>query len=434
MFRLKFIKLNVCVIVFVMLSFGFLLVVDSGPVLAKASPLKLQWSNTYANCTASSLIPLQDGTFILHGSYKIYVEGSGGGSEPARYSGPNFDMKINNAGKIEWLNTDNQTYALVWLRPTSDLGYYLLRTNWGFHGGGRSLLKMDSQGNCEWERMVNLPGQLIAGFTVIEGDGCIISSYQKDAVLGLRNKLEFVMYNVSGDLVWQKTFDNENEDEVYISTMLSDGEGCCYVAGIWRRSGYANLWFAKLGADGETVWSNIYPYVQPSSLWIGPDPLFQANDGSFLLIGALSSDGSWVVKVDCDGDVQWQKQYDVPFVKVVGQGKDGSYLVLSRLGVLGVDAYGEVLWSKPYSECISGVETYLTLNVDDSDMMGVVGVDGNLVLAINYHKEPYGFWVGSFSVVSESLSGDYWWFVVFVGVVVVFVGFLVYFKKRKLFV
>ena len=408
------------------MSFGFLLVVDSGPVLAKASPLKLQWSNTYANCTASSLIPLQDGTFILHGSYKIYVEGSGGGSEPARYSGPNFDMKINNAGKVEWLTTNSS--GLVW--PTSDSGYYVL--SWSSLGDERSLFKMDSQDNCEWERAINLSN--IEKFVVTKDDGYIISTYREDGVLGFRSALEFFRYTASGELVWQKTIDNEDDDEVIIRSMQSDGEGCCYVAGIWRRSGYANLWFAKLGADGETVWSKNYPYVQPSSLWIGSDPLFQANDGSFLLISTISSNRSWVVKVDCDGNVQWQKQYDdMRFVKVVGQGKDGSYLVLSRLGVLGVDAYGEVLWSKPYSECISGVETYLTLNVDDSDVRGVVGVDGNLVLAINYQKEPYGFWVGSFSVVSNSLLGVYGWAVVFIGVVVFF-GFLVYFKKRKLFV
>ena len=433
MFRLKFIKLNVCVIVFILLSFGFLLVADSGPVLAKASPLKLQWSNTYANCTASSLTPMQDGTFILQGLYRIpYVLPSSG---TTYQYGPEVYMKINNVGEVDWLNTIKLTYGPSQVRVTSDLGYYISHSHPSFLGGGWSLLKMDSQGNCEWERVVNLqPEQRIVGSTVTEDDNYIMCAYRKEGDgVGFCSRFEFVMYDVTGKLVGQKTFVSETGEDVSVGAVLLDGWGGCYVAGVCGRG----LWFAKLGADGEMVWSKNY-VCEPSGFYdLGFTQLFQVNDGGFLLIGALSSDGSWVVKVDCEGDVQWQKQYvDMRFVKVVGQGKDGSYLVLSRLGVLGVDVSGEVLWSKPYSECMLGVESSLSLNlnVDASDVRGVVGVDGNLVLAINYQKEPYGFWVGSFSVVSESLSGDYWWFVVFVGVVVVFVGFLVYFKKRKLFV
>jgi hypothetical protein len=123
------------------------------------------------------------------------------------------------------------------------------------------------------------------------------------------------------------------------------------------RTQYA--WVLKLDGNGNVQWQKTYGDGTAYSIQ-------QTSDGGYIVAGEAYSFGAGgsdacVLKLDGDGNVQWQKTYggtDSDFVNSIQQTSDSGYIVAGQTGsfgagfydawVLKLDGDGYVQWQKTY--------------------------------------------------------------------------------------
>lgn len=146
---------------------------------------------------------------------------------------------------------------------------------------------------------------------------------------------------------WQKTYgDVGAADAVYDIQQTADGgyiaAGCTNSFGV----SVLGVWVLKLDAGGAVVWQKTYAGG-------GMDcarAVRQTSDGGYIVAGSTNSFGvsgtdAWLVKLDANGVVTWQKTYGGAgddFANSVRQTSDGGYIVAgstSSFGVSGTDAW-----------------------------------------------------------------------------------------------
>lgn len=413
--------LKACVVVFVLLFVGLLLVVPC-PVLALSDSLELQWSQTYDNYRYASMIQTVDGGFLIAGitsslQYLSFVKNS-------------CD------GEVDWNKTFSTINGVPLVMRSGDFGYYCLLP--GGYGGVR-VLKMDLQGNFEWIKQYDFGGS--AAFYREVTDLCVAKDGGFVLVVsesGTRSPWQvslFKGYDGDGVLLWEKSV-----EDVKVSVVLSsEDDGGYFVAG-WRDMW---PWFAKLDSSCEVIWSRTYVSLFSRNL-SGVRSVIPTCDGGFLLVGFLpfnSRDGvDFVVKVDGKGKALWSQKYDSRVHDVVEVGGGGQFLLFGRFEVVCVGASGRTLWVEPYSKYLGDSVSLENVTYLSRGVSAVVGGEGSVVVAVPYGVAVGGYttdlWVASFAVdVSSFTGGDdglcrsMLYGMVIVVVIVVFAGCLVYFRN-----
>src|SRR5262249_49744603 len=123
-----------------------------------------------------------------------------------------------------------------------------------------------------------------------------------------------------------------------------------------------DLWVLKLDAIGNAVWQKSYG----GSASDGAGAVRQTPDGGYVVAGYTRSYGAgqfdaWGIKLDADGNVTWQKTdggTGFDFASDVQPTADGGYIVAGSTTsfgagsddawVLKLDANGNVIWQKTY--------------------------------------------------------------------------------------
>jgi hypothetical protein len=414
-------KINSSIVVCVMLFLGLFLAVPN-PVFAQSELLELQWSTTYDNYCEASIIQAVDGGLLIAGAKTIYL--------------PYLSFaKTNSNGEVEWNKTCVTINGTPQVMRSVNSGYYFLLYD---GDAGARVLKMDLRGNSEWIKQFDFSTNAAFHrevndlFVTKDGNFAIVISER-----GTRSPWQvslFMGYDADGVLLWEKSIEGVR---INVALQSDDGEGY-YVAGMQDKQ----PWFAKLDSNCEIIWSRSYGSLLSSGL-SGVRSVIPTSDGGFLLDGYLPSSGDvvdFVVKTDGNGKKLWSRKCDSSIYDVV-EVKKGQCLVFSSSGIICVSASGEELWVEPYSKY---VEDFMSLTNVTSIRRGVsafVSGEGNVVVAIPYGVSGHytsGLWLASFTVDTSSFNGDEGLYrgVLLYGVAVVitvavFVGFLVYLKKRK---
>jgi hypothetical protein len=159
-----------------------------------------------------------------------------------------------------------------------------------------------------------------------------------------------------GNIVWQKCLGGSNDDFGRSIQQTSDGG---YIVGgrtasndgdVSGNNGNVDLWVVKLDIDGELVWQKC---LGGSDDELGRS-VQQTSDGGYIVGGSTASnDGdvsgnngltdSWVVKLDNDGELVWQKCLggsDDEFGSSVQQTSDGGFIVGSLTNSTNGDVSG----------------------------------------------------------------------------------------------
>jgi len=416
-FGLKKLKVGVIIVIALSLLVPVLFLVQSAP------SLELQWGEVYANWTASSIVRVQDGGFVV--AIDNYTDSS---------IGPSL-MKINNDGGVEWIKTCPGIKGWTTLQVV-DSGYVL--------STGKGWLKTDFQGNIEWSKQFYLPHDRASIPCVFLEEEDSYVMFESGYSVG-RNYYSINKYGADDVLLWTKYIGEAN-----IRTFLRPDSGDGYfVAGGRDQKG----WFTKFDLEGEVVWSRTYKYKTSGEEGLFFDLVIQTSDGGFLLSGR--DDGaSWVVKTDSKGREQWHKSYDRYVIlgddilynydcRVAGvvQDQNGRYLVFRGMDMIVLGSRGNELGVIPYFKSAGEFEGlgFVKVNI----VSGIVDNNG-LVVAVTYQTAPhpdtyldlldgpYSLWVANFTLEPTPTSDSN---VLLFGVVtlvvgVVFVGFLVYLRKR----
>jgi len=294
-------------------------------------------------------------------------------------------------GNIKWekfygSSNDERGYVLKKVPGGLIFGGAILSANYDeLRNNGRwdgLLIKLDHNGNILWKKNYGGDtGDSIRDVIYTRDNGFLFCGYTfSKSYENHHGGKDFwvVKTDHKGEIKWEKVLGGSNYDMAYTVVQTSDNQ--YVVAGYsfsangdltgMNNHGGGDYWVIKLDQHGEIVWSKLYG----GSSWEEVRQVIETRDRGLLLAGVASSkDGdvkngkghwdAWLVKLDKDGNMQWEKTYggssydkafsayelsDRGFV-VAGMTKSSDGDVKNHQGesdvwVFRTDRYGNLLW------------------------------------------------------------------------------------------
>jgi hypothetical protein len=264
---------------------------------------------------------------------------------------------------ILWEKSYGGKYAdyLFDVQPTADYGFILAGSSLSDKSGTKSennqgdldywVWKMDENGKPDWQK--SLGG---SGFDLLKSirgtkDGGFILAGTSNSDTGLNKKdsckggTDFWVFklNAKGEEQWQRTIGGTGQDELLSVFQTTDSgyilggsssSDATIVATTGKKAlttskkdltskstssrGSMDYWIVKLNAEGEVQWQKTYGGKYADEL----RSMEQTKDGGYILGGYSNSPESgdktepsigigdyWVVKIDNSGTIEWQRTY-----------------------------------------------------------------------------------------------------------------------------
>lgn len=209
-------------------------------------------------------------------------------------------------------------------------------------------------GSEEMEAVIGTPG---GGFVVCGITSSFTEEEDGDALL--------VKLNSEGSVAWAKTYGGPGEDMAIDVKNTPDGG---FVVAGWTQSfgvAQTDAWVLKLDASGAVEWAKAYGGAGKEQAW----SVDLTKDGGYVITGGSTSFGAggadyWVVKLNADGSVAWQKAYGGPEDDAPGDPYD------EYVARIVVDSDGNlVVGSLSYSFGTNGDVWLLKLSPDDGSIL-----------------------------------------------------------------
>jgi len=223
-------------------------------------------------------------------------------------------IKTDSLGNVVWEKTlggFGREFGFS-VQETDDGGYIITgakKPSW-FANYDLWILKTDSNGNIEWEKLFGESKEDL-GFSVCQTtDGGYIAVGYKSFSLG--KKLYIVKTNSSGDTVWERLYGGVNTAEGAFIQETSDGgyivTGYYYISS--KEGPKEDLWLLKLDSSGFNEWDKTFGGAgRDIGLFVQ-----QTKDGGFVITGLTESFGSgggdvWLIKTDYQGNIEWDRTF-----------------------------------------------------------------------------------------------------------------------------
>ncbi len=220
------------------------------------------------------------------------------------------------------------------------------------------LIKIDNNGNKEWDKRYGTnDGDGVISFLQTADKGLIIGSYSSAGVntdktepnrdpLGLTSDFWLLKLDSNGNRQWDKTFGGNSQD--IFSSLVPTNDGGYLLAGssMSDSSGdksqdtYAwgyDFWIVKADSLGNKKWDKRYGGTAPDDML---STAIKAPDNGFFLIGVSGSNslvgdkstdkaGIWILKIDSSGNKLWDKTISPSFSEFgnVSSTSDGGFLL-----------------------------------------------------------------------------------------------------------
>ena len=323
-------------------SDGWILKLDS-----QGTPL---WQKAFGGSdyeTFGSIQQTADGGYIVAGETMSPV-----------VSGPVdiWALKLYGNGSVEW----EKTYSGIGIdqfpsiRQTPDGGYILSASTTSSGSSSISLWKLDASGNITWQKTyggssVSVRNATNESIYQTSDGGYVLIGWTNPGPAGGDDALVLKL-DQNGNIQWQKTYGGSESDQVYSIRQTSDGG---YVLTGWSTSfGDLNgdLWVLKLDSNGNILWEK--KYGGPGSGESGQS-IKETSDGGYIVTGTIYplpplNYDLWVLKLDNSGNILWQKTYGgsgAEWGESVQQVADGGYIVAGTSGSFGA-GNGDILLLK----------------------------------------------------------------------------------------
>lgn len=240
---------------------------------------------------------------------------------------------------------------------------------------------------------------------VFEGLGKIVNLYPmlKPSFVSVAMLLGNLAFAQTAPVIdWQHAYGGSLYEKGY--AVRQTGDGGYVLAGtassndgdVSGNHGYNDLWIIKLDPTGLLEWQRSYGGSSGDEAW-SIDPTL---DGGYIVAGVtLSSDGDvvgdppgadcWVIKLDGNGDLEWQKALGgsgVERLYAIEQTTDGGYIMtgqtnsnngdvsgnhgLDDVWIVKLDAMGTILWQR----CLGGSNYDIAQAIQQT-------IDGGFVIA-----------------------------------------------------
>jgi len=315
------------------------------------------WAITCGGSYSDIIYSIQqtaDGGYIMAGATGSF----GAGAEDF------WVLKLNADGSVAWQKTyggNSMEYAYS-IRETADGGYIAAGGTGSFGAGDRDIwvLKLKADGSVAWQKTYGGSSKEWAYSIEQTADGgYIVAGYTYSFGAG-DGDIWALKLNADGSVAWQKTYGGSNYEYAHSVRQTADGgyilAGHIYSFG----AGEGDIWVLKLNADGSVAWQKTYG--GSSMEWASS--IQQTADGGYVLAGHTYSFGagawdSWVLKLKVNGNIAWQKTYggsDYEHAYCIQQTADGGYIMAGSTGspgtgscdswVLKLNVDGSVAWQK----------------------------------------------------------------------------------------
>jgi len=168
--------------------------------------------------------------------------------------------------------------------------------------------------------------------------------------------------DASGDTLWTKTINGENDDYGNCAKQTTDGGFIITGATYPSASGNSDVWLIKTDQSGDTLWTKSFD--GNGADW--GNSVNQTTDGGYIIAGLTGNIGQgtgdiWLIKTNASGDSLWTKTYggsNEDEGRSVQQTSDGGYIITGYkngmwwLGreafLMKIDASGDSLWMRTY--------------------------------------------------------------------------------------
>ncbi|MGR3309663.1 MAG: hypothetical protein ACUZ77_02710 [Candidatus Brocadiales bacterium] len=293
------------------------------------------------------------------------------------------------------------------IQQTRDGGYIVAGGTSSFGAGFGVdfwVLKLDANGIVQWQKTYGGGGFDVASSIQQTSDGgYIVAGGTGSFGAGRFSDIWVLKLDANGIVQWQKTYGGDFNEASSIQ-QTSDGG---YVGAGWTSSfgaGMGDIWVLKLDANGIVQWQKTYGGSDSE----GANSIQQTRDGGYIVAGWTESFGAgfgafWVLKLDSGGNIQWQKTYGErgsDSAHSIQQTSDGGYIVVGgnpfRL-VLKLDSFDNIQWQKTYG----GVNFF-----DEANSIQQTSDDGYVVAG---EAESFGAGFEDFWVLKLDSFGNVQW-------------------------
>ena len=276
---------------------------SEGKKNSSAAPTELAfWAKTYGGTGqdyAYSIQQTSDGGYIVAGMGDTF----------------DFDkdlwvLKLNSDGTVAWQKAyRGDDISASFIQQTSDGGYIVLGVI--FNDATRKkyflVLKLNSDGTVAWQQKAygetgyeyaNSIQQTSDGGYIMAGIGIDFDRIDSDFLV--------LKLNSDGRIAWQKTYGGTSYDYASSIQQTSD-EGYIVVGNTYSfGTGSGDFWILKLNSDGTVAWQKTYG----GTSYDFANSIHQTSDGGYIVAGYTYSFGAgfcdfWVLKLLSDGTINF---------------------------------------------------------------------------------------------------------------------------------
>jgi hypothetical protein len=286
--------------------------IHSNEEKAEAEP-EILWWKTYGGRYDDyiySIEPTSDGGYIIAGASGAYY------LTYAMWQYQIMLIKLDSQGIEQWRKTygdgkwsyssDRKCYAV----QTSDGGYVITGEKWNNGNGGDLLLiKTDSSGTEEWNRVFGGSGQDHGRVVREAADGGFFILGETASYGSGNYDLWLLKTDSEGTKQWNKTFGGPHHDYGYSLELTPTGG--CLITGIKTVTGYENrVWLIETDSSGSEILNETYPRG-PYSAGCNAK---KTSDGGIIIAGKADFDNLgmhlWLIKTDESGAIQWENTFE----------------------------------------------------------------------------------------------------------------------------
>ncbi|USB31892.1 hypothetical protein [Paenibacillus sp. YPG26] len=233
--------------------------------------------------------------------------------------------------------------------------------------GGKEILKVNGQGNKDWEYTLSLENTYLKSVDQLV-DGSYIVAGTTPGSLGQERDLILVKLAGNGKLIWQKTLRKATEDSVSLVKHTEDG-GFILLGEATSQEGTGTVTLSKFSSTSKLEWEKSFAPAQDSqNLW--NTALVQDKDGGYVISGFYNHPNpnhnirnlttGYILKTDVQGNLLWShpldSSLDRSYANDVQLAAGGGYIVtgktnedwhgtVSKAFVQRLNNSGMVLWT-----------------------------------------------------------------------------------------
>jgi len=324
------------------------------------SPLELYWERFFGGerneyCFAGT--ETDDGGYIMTGQTYSYGSGSSGV----------WLIKISHLGVDEWYEVygGSDSDCGYDIKQTPDGGFIISGRTYvdDSYAWDSYLIKTDKMGNLKWEKTYGSSLSESGNAVAIAPDGGYIVT---GSVLNSKNyNYDLLIYKTDnmGNVEWD--FEISTQEDELGNDIIVTSEGDIVVTGITKSDesdGYGDVLILKLDMEGNEIWHRVFDNEEKDE----GVAIQQTDDGGFI-IGGTSSSEVWqypdyyILKIDSEGYIQWDKTYNKngdDYCTTILQTACGGYIAagftgsipnsLTDIWLLKMDNNGNKQWEEIY--------------------------------------------------------------------------------------